>query len=175
MILAIVIKDIILWTCVCVFIATSLITLLALVKIIKLADDVYLRRLFYALVLEIVAISIWGFADVIKGGENYRNYVKITTPSDWTWRPGPREEIRKVFITGIFFKEKENYVLRPQVFFNQKEYKCTPLTFDNEMFTASVEIPGDTSGNLTVNVGLYQDLAGKKALKNDEVVTPIIQ
>lgn len=179
MLLAIVIKDVILWTCVCVFIATSLITLLALIKVIKLAEEIYLRRLFYALVLEIVAISVWGFADVIKGGENHKNYVKITNPAKWPWNPGPAQVSRKVFINGIFFKEKDNYVLRPQVFFNQKEYKCAPMTFENETFTTSVDIPGDTSGNLTVNVGLYEDNSDKekssKPLKNDEVVTPINQ
>jgi hypothetical protein len=176
MLLEISIKSTILWTCVIVFIATSIITLMALVKIIRLAEDVYLKRLFYALILEIVAISVWGFGDVIKGGSsmNYRNYVKIINPAPWPWNPGNSVKERTVFINGIVFKEKDDYMLIPKVFFNQKEYKTGALTFNNEIFTTNVTIPGDTSGNLTINMGLYSN-NNEKPLKADEVVTPVIQ
>lgn len=176
MLLEISIKSTILWTCVSVFIVTSIITLLALTRIIKLASPEYLKRLFYALILEVVAISIWGFADAIKGGKKIGNYVKITTPSPWSWTPDSIVKNRTVFFTGIFFKESENYILVPKISFNQREYKTSSLTFDNEMFTGSVVIPGDTSGNLTVNIGLFKKKGEKtEFVIADEVVTPIRQ
>ncbi|HEX5135594.1 MAG TPA: hypothetical protein VFY93_01350 [Planctomycetota bacterium] len=60
------IQLVIAWTCVGVFIATALITLLALVRVIRLAEKKYLDRLFKALVLEIVAVCIGIFTGKIE-------------------------------------------------------------------------------------------------------------
>ena len=54
------------WTCVGVFIATALLTLLALARIIKLADQMYLDRLFKVLILEVVAVCIAAFTGVLQ-------------------------------------------------------------------------------------------------------------
>jgi len=54
------------WTCVGVFIATALLTLLALAKVIELADKKYLDRLFAVLVVEIVAIAVGVFAGAVE-------------------------------------------------------------------------------------------------------------
>lgn len=52
------IQLVIAWTCVGIFIATAVITLLALVRVIRLAEKKYLDRLFKALILEVVGICI---------------------------------------------------------------------------------------------------------------------
>lgn len=54
------------WTCVGVFIATAVITLLALVRVIKLAEARYLNRLFGLLVVEIVALCVTYFAGMLR-------------------------------------------------------------------------------------------------------------
>ncbi len=54
------------WTCVGVFVATCVITLLALVGVIKLADKKYLDRLFTVLILEVVSVALAFFSGAIK-------------------------------------------------------------------------------------------------------------
>jgi hypothetical protein len=57
--------QIIIWSCVTLFVLTSFITLLALVGVIKLGDY-YLKNLFKALVLEVVAAGVAAFSVYIK-------------------------------------------------------------------------------------------------------------
>lgn len=61
-----VIQLVIAWTCVGVFVATAGITLLALVRVIRLAEKKYLDRLFKALILEIVGVCIGIFTGKIE-------------------------------------------------------------------------------------------------------------
>jgi len=49
------------WTCVGVFIATAVITLLAAVRIIKLANDKILYALVVGVLVEIAAVCVGGF------------------------------------------------------------------------------------------------------------------
>jgi len=60
------IQLVIAWTCVGVFVATAIITLLALVGVIRLAEKKYLDRLFKVLILEIVGVCIGIFAGKIE-------------------------------------------------------------------------------------------------------------
>ena len=61
------------WACVAVFIATAVVTLLALIGRVVLGGgdgskhDFYLRALFGALILEVVGISLTAYASSIKG------------------------------------------------------------------------------------------------------------
>ncbi len=55
------------WTCVGVFIATAILTLLALTKVIELAHRKYLDRLFAILIVEIVTIGVGVFAGYVQG------------------------------------------------------------------------------------------------------------
>jgi uncharacterized membrane protein YcgQ (UPF0703/DUF1980 family) len=59
-------KLVIAWTCVGVFIATAVITLLALVRVIALAEKKYLDRLFKLLVVEIVVVSVAFFGNWLR-------------------------------------------------------------------------------------------------------------
>lgn len=54
------------WTCVGVFIATAALTLLALARVIRLAEKKYLDRLFKVLVVEIVVIGVAVFAGFVE-------------------------------------------------------------------------------------------------------------
>lgn len=60
------IRLVIAWSCVGVFIATAIVTLLALVKVIELADKKYLDRLFTVLILEVVGIAVGVFAGFVQ-------------------------------------------------------------------------------------------------------------
>jgi hypothetical protein len=59
-------KLVIAWTCVGVFIATAVITLLALVRVIALAERKYLDRLFKLLVVEIVIVCVAFFGNWLR-------------------------------------------------------------------------------------------------------------
>jgi hypothetical protein len=54
------------WTCVGVFIATAALTLLALARVIRLAEKKYLDRLFKVLVVEIVVVGVGVFAGFVE-------------------------------------------------------------------------------------------------------------
>ncbi|MFC1793253.1 hypothetical protein ACFL3Q_06660 [Planctomycetota bacterium] len=60
------IRLVIAWSCVGVFIATAIVTLLALVKVIELADKKYLDRLFMVLIVEVVGIAVGVFAGFVQ-------------------------------------------------------------------------------------------------------------
>ena len=60
------IRLVIAWSCIGVFIATAIVTLLALVKVIELADKKYLDRLFTVLILEVVGIAVGVFAGFVQ-------------------------------------------------------------------------------------------------------------
>jgi hypothetical protein len=60
------IRLVIAWTCIGIFIATAIVTLLALVKVIELAEKKYLDRLFTVLILEVVGIGVGVFAGFVQ-------------------------------------------------------------------------------------------------------------
>ena len=60
------IRLVIAWSCVGVFIATAIVTLLALVRVIELADKKYLDRLFMVLIVEVVGIAVGVFAGFVQ-------------------------------------------------------------------------------------------------------------
>jgi hypothetical protein len=64
------------WTCVGVFIATAIITLLALVKIIKLADKKYLDRLFAILIVEVIVVGVGAFTGFVQGPAKVEEKVR---------------------------------------------------------------------------------------------------
>jgi hypothetical protein len=71
------ITTVLLWTCVAVFVATSAITLLGITGILKIERE-YLNKLFYSLIIEIVAIAIFAFNQYIKNEK--QPFVRITYP-----------------------------------------------------------------------------------------------
>src|SRR4030095_5640359 len=72
-------KLVIAWTCVGVFIATAIITLLALVGVIRLADRKYLNRLFTLLVSEIAVVSVAFFASWLQAPDKVQAAIETKT------------------------------------------------------------------------------------------------
>jgi hypothetical protein len=69
-------KAVIGWTCVGVFVATAIITLLALVGLIRLASPVYQKRLFGLLIAEIVIVCVGWFAGALKAPATVADNLK---------------------------------------------------------------------------------------------------
>ncbi len=64
--------QVLVWVCVAIFVATALMTLLALAGFLRLdrggrSHDYFLKRLFAALIIEVVAASVAAYAGYIKG------------------------------------------------------------------------------------------------------------
>ena len=57
-------------------IAVAIITLLAMVRLIKLASPVYLKRLFAILIAEIVVVCVGWFAGMLKAPETVADNLK---------------------------------------------------------------------------------------------------
>lgn len=71
----------IVWTCAILFAVTGVVTVLALVGVLKIKKE-YMNKLFYSLILEVVAGCIFGFNTYLKNysqSDNW-NFVAITTP-----------------------------------------------------------------------------------------------
>lgn len=62
-------KVFLIWTCSIIFAATGVITLLGLINVIKI-DKSYLNKLFTALILEIIAISLLAFSEGVGPSKN---------------------------------------------------------------------------------------------------------
>lgn len=68
----------IIWTCVIVFVLTSVITLLGITNVLKIEKS-YLNALFGALILEIVSISVIVFTNNMRD-QSRMVYVRLTFP-----------------------------------------------------------------------------------------------
>jgi hypothetical protein len=68
----------IVWTCVVVFVLTSVITLLGITNVLKIEKS-YLNALFGALILEIVTISVMVFTNNMRD-QSRMSYVRLTFP-----------------------------------------------------------------------------------------------
>ena len=73
-------QQVLVWTCVLIFIATSIITLLGILRKIEINPD-YLNKLFAALILEIIAIGILAFKESFKPAPVVE-FVKIISPKN---------------------------------------------------------------------------------------------
>lgn len=72
------------WTCVALFIVTSVVTILALLGVVRLGggdgqhNQYFLRRLFAALLIEIIAASVAGYGGLLTGVVNpFQNSEKV--------------------------------------------------------------------------------------------------
>lgn len=72
------IRLVIAWTCVGVFVATALITILALVGVIRLPDPKYLNRLFTVIIVAIVGTCASFFKEFISNGPSPAVIQSIT-------------------------------------------------------------------------------------------------
>lgn len=73
------IRIVIAWTCVGVFIASSIITLLALVRVIRLPNPKYLSRLFTVIIVAIVGNCATIFQEYVSPGGGITNTNSVST------------------------------------------------------------------------------------------------
>jgi len=102
--------ELIVWICAITFAATVVITLLALLKVIRLPNETFLPKLFQVLIVEIVVAGVGAFSLVIS--ENFtsgiEHQVKITS---YTLEPirGDMNFIEyKVTVHGSYFSEEKD-------------------------------------------------------------------
>jgi hypothetical protein len=89
-------QTIIIGICICIFAATGVVTLLALVGMIHLGGstqekhDYYLKRLFHALLIEIIGIAVAYFGSVLNANPKNSGYPTPTPSPYVTPTPAPR-------------------------------------------------------------------------------------
>ena len=102
--------QILIWTCVAIFVFTGVISLLSLINVIKI-DPEFRKKLFYALILEVVAVGLIVFKKGvteqptsfinIKDGE--ANVIRIFSPTV----PISINRGDNLFVNGFCFKSKD--------------------------------------------------------------------
>ena len=94
--------NILIYSCLFVFIATSIITLLGLLRIVKL-EKTYMNRLFTSLILQVVAISLFGFKSFIY--DHQEPYIRLTFPTS-----NISTENNNIIVNGLALLNKENSI-----------------------------------------------------------------
>ena len=153
--------NVITWTCACVFICTAIITLLSVLDLIKI-DPKFREKLFYALLVEIVATSVLVFKNNVTA--THLNLIRITNPSD---QPNQTTLTHgtPLFVIGVC-KKDENTVFNGVLEVNHHVYN-----FDNfkigqhDVFAASTVLKNDTT------LGLREGKAVVKLMIKGEVVS----
>lgn len=127
-------KNVLIWTCIFVFVATSIITLLGIINRITI-DKRYLNALFSALILEIVSIGIMAFKSSIPSPTN-PDFLKITMPD-----PGfsySTDSGRSLFIKGAYLKQAE-HTLKGELRTNDSIEPLTNISKNDNIFLYSLE------------------------------------
>ncbi|MCP4573725.1 MAG: hypothetical protein GY838_15305 [bacterium] len=89
------------WICVGVFAATAVITLLALIRVVKLAKKKYLDRLFGVLIVEIVVIAVGVFAGFVDSPKTIETQIKEIGRQELAREWQPRLEASRVTIERL--------------------------------------------------------------------------
>lgn len=105
------------WICVGVFAATAVITLLALIRVLKLADRKYLDRLFGVLIVEVVVICVGVFSGYVDSPNEVETSIKDEGKRELAREWRPRLEANEAIImrlsdpsTVISAREKQTLV-----------------------------------------------------------------
>lgn len=72
--------EVLIWTCIVVFIITATITLLSMLNLVKIPNE-FRKKLFYALILEIVGCGVIVFKNYFTSPDDV-NFIRITAPSN---------------------------------------------------------------------------------------------
>ncbi len=89
------------WICVGIFAATAVITLLALVRIVKLADRKYLDRLFGVLIVEVVVISVGVFSGFVDSPGTVEEQIKQEGRQEFALEWLPRLEANQQLVRRL--------------------------------------------------------------------------
>lgn len=121
-------QAVLIWTCILVFIATSIITLLGIINKISI-DKSYLNRLFIALILEVVTIGVLAFKDSFNSVKCNSNFAKITFPiNEFEY---DKQLNVSVFIDGAYTKDEGSVLTAILELPNKKIQLNNTLKSDN--------------------------------------------
>lgn len=140
--------SILVWTCVVVFVVTAGITLLGVLNIIKIKSE-YLSKLFYFLIIEIVAAGVLVFKNTLTNKPD--NIIRIVYPKkDSNLKRG------ESFFVGGFCQIPARTSLEGNVVIANKSYDLLNFKIDDRgVFTAYVSIIDSfpkTKGKIMVSV-----------------------
>lgn len=158
------ITTVLLWTCAIVFAATAIITLLGITGIIKIERE-YLNKLFYSLIIEIVAISIFAFSQYVKNEK--QPFVRVTFPVNNINLNGQS----KLFVNGIAVLNKNNNqkLILTAIIENDTLNFETVETTKRDGFTFSIDIKKTyrDNTNLKLRCSIIQN--GKAIVEDEEL------
>lgn len=154
-------QQVLVWVCVIVFAATSAITLLGIIKKVDI-DPTFLNRLFIALILEVVAISVLAFKDSFKP-RPITEFIKIVTPANGT-AVGQWSSVS----FNVAYNKLTEEVFEAELRTTEKNITLTNYSSDNNIFQTNI----DTSlisknGNTVLFVSIYKE---KQRIVSDSIV-----
>lgn len=157
--------DVITWTCAGVFILTAIITLLSVVNLIKI-EPKFREKLFYSLLVEVVACSVLVFKNSVT--TTHFNMIRITNPSE---RPNQTSLTRgkTFFVLGICKKE-EDATFDGKLMIDNKVFTLENFKIgEHDIFTASTDLDGDTSLGVREGQAIVKLIIKKQVLSADSV------
>ena len=171
-------RNVILWTCVTVFIITCVITLLGIIRVLSIPET-YLTTLFRVLIVEIIAVALWSFKASVQKEflTKDEEFVRITSPlpGDYSLNADTHE----IYAGGVYLKADNSHNIRVSATLNN-----APLAVENllpnaarNMFSARIPFPAGSPspGELTIEVDV-QDVDGTKVICSschDEIVVKL--
>ena len=156
-------QQVLIWTCVFVFIATSLITLCGILKWISI-DPAFLNKLFIALILEIVAIGVLAFKNSFEP-RPIVEFAKIVSPKSG-FSVG---ENKSIFIDGAY-RITEGERVEMTLFANDTKTVLQNNAKENGIFSTVVDSArldgdGESMVELTVIKDSVEVISDKIVLK----------
>jgi hypothetical protein len=142
---------VLIWTCIFVFISTSIITLLGIINKISI-DKSYLNKLFIALILEVVAIGVLAFKDNFKPTKCDFNFTKITFPNNNFIYDTQLNT--SLFIDGAFKKVEGNILSGELEILDKKIQLNNTLNADNlfKFIISNDELEKNSKGKVRVTI-----------------------
>lgn len=125
-------QQVLVWTCVIVFIITCIITILGLIGRVKIAPP-FLKKLFVTLILEIVTVGVLAFKDSFKPATKME-FIKIVSPLN----NFDGSTNQKIFISGAFNKNSDETV-SGELKVNDKTVLLTNTSNSDNIFSTEIE------------------------------------
>ena len=153
-------QQVLVWTCVVVFIATSAITLLGIIRKIDI-DPSFLNKLFAALILEIVAIGVLAFKDSFKPAP-VTEFAKIVAPKN-DYSVGKNAT---VFLDGAYNKTSDEEI-KGYLRANKKTITLTNNSKENGIFSTTIDSSLlNNMNNSIIGLAIYK---GAKIVAADSI------
>lgn len=125
-------QQVLVWTCVLVFIATSAITLLGIIKKIDIDLD-FLNKLFIALILEVVTIGVLAFKNSFKPTP-ISEFIKIVSPlNNFNASNNPT-----ISVYGAYNKSSDE-TIRAELKVNNQTIPLTNTSSEENIFYTNID------------------------------------